>query len=321
MSRRQRDLERDVQRVVDPFQSAARLWGEGQAERRRAGPIPTAAERRSARRRERAVILAVGRHTVTDRDDGRPVTPGRSLGYPGAPTPEYYIDLRGAIEGAPEPPIPPPPPPPEPPHERSLEALRARAEASRARERLQRVGPYVPPLPDAASRAREQERQRRLREAYEAGRPRGSRSPAESGALASSPQDESGAPYRPLTAAGRAAIERDVEGVVSSGGVTPRSAEVRERDLARMRALVRGPVTLDRGTAGPSPGRAEIREEVLRALNRKYGVDVVEPWRMLAYLRQVTEQMAGAGRRGSDRFRMLVSDYDRLRRAAESLDI
>lgn len=315
MSRRRRDLERDVQRVVDPFQSAARLWGEGQAERRRAGPTPTAAERRRSRRRDRAAIMVVGRHAVTDYDDGYPVTPGRSLGYPGSPTPEYYIDLHGVVEGAPESPSSSPLGPPEPPHERSLEALRVRAEAARARERLRRVEPRVPPLPDAASRAREQERQHRLREKYEAGRPRGSRSSVELGTPTEPPRDESGAPYRPLTAAGRAAIERDVESVVSSGGAEPRSVEVRERDLARMRALARGPVTLD---ARLPSGRVETREEVLRALNRKYGVDVVEPWRMFAYFRRVTEQMAGAGQRGSDRFQMLVADYERLRRSTES---
>jgi hypothetical protein len=133
----------------------------------------------------------------------------------------------------------------------------------------------------------------------------------------SSEQDDSGAPYRSLTAAGRAAIERDVEAVVASQDVVPRSAEVRGRDLARMRALASGPVAADGARAVPgTQGDVETQGEVLRVLNRKYGLDVAEPWRMLAYLRRVIDQMASVGQRGSARFRMLSLDHDRLRCAA-----
>lgn len=133
-------------------------------------------------------------------------------------------------------------------------------------------------------------------------------------------------PYRPLTSRGslgaspsRAEIEHDVEQIARGSreraSDTPRGVS-RDRDLATLRSLLVGQVH-------PTASGAEesgAKREVLRDLNQKYGTDVAEPWQMLALLRRGAEQLAAAGRRSSERFQILVSDHDRLRRAPDSLD-
>jgi DNA repair ATPase RecN len=61
----------------------------------------------------------------------------------------------------------------------------------------------------------------------------------------------------------------------------------------------------------------ETQRDVLRDLNRKYKRTFEEPWQMLAALRRAADQLQIAGQRDSDLFQRVVSDHDRLRRAAE----
>jgi len=67
-----------------------------------------------------------------------------------------------------------------------------------------------------------------------------------------------------------------------------------------------------------SEAAPETQRDVLRDLNRKYNLAFEEPWRMLAYLRRLADQLGMMGQRDSDRFLRVISDHGRLRRAPDA---
>lgn len=331
------EIERDIARVADPFEQAARLWSAGEAERRRALDRPSRTRQKKDRRRDRRAILAVGRTRILSSEGYPPVAPSihedpRIAGS--TPMPEFYVPLEGQRGLG---------------HRGEPVAL---GPESAARREPRSDAPRV--TPDYDVRAP----QRTMRSKQRAGRPRyrqgdplpsGSLRTSESPSGPADPVPPAPIPGRPGRADLPAAVVRllgrtttRTRGEISDrvpapvgSGLSPGAREI-ERDVAwisrapeadrpssasaedrvALRALMIGPVHPVPSSASASASGAKSRREVLASLNAKYGTHVAESWRMLAYLRGAADRLA-ASRSGGGRLDELLSDHARLRRAPE----